>query len=234
MYVIIYGIAAIIILGMILGIFPGLFAFFAAVLAVGLSVLIIMRNNNIKKQNTPDYDENALIIQNVKAGGIIKLAYLDGHEGEISLKVQSRNLYTEGDFYWYELECINNEGEKIWIDVEDDDKLTVSAVITKPAASELVFADSLKNIDENERGKVYYKNKYYAYKDSGEAIFYKHCDDRKKERLYYWDFRNGNYMISVEEWANDNGKKDMEYYYSQILPPSSITVYSINGGTKNE
>ncbi len=234
MYVIIYGIVTLVILFVLLGTFPGLIQFILALVAVMFVILIVMRNRDIKKNSKPDIDENALVIQNVKAGGIIKLTYLDGHNGEVNLKVLSRNLYTEGDFYWYELECTTNEGEKVWIDVEDDDKLTVSAVIAKPTASELVFSASLASIDDNERGDVRYKNRRYVYIDSGDAVFYKHCDDRKKERLYYWDFQSGNYIVSVEEWKNDEGKKDMEYYYSQILPPASITVYSVNGGTKNE
>ena len=34
------------------------------------------------------------------------------------------------------------------------------------------------------------------------------------------------FAFSIEEWKNDDGKQDKLYYYSQIIRPSSITVYS--------
>lgn len=201
----------------------------ALIFAVLALIVIAKRNTDIRKHNLNKYDENELIIQNVQKGGVIRLTHVDGQTGDIDLKVVSRNLYLEGDYSWYELECINANGEKFWIDIDDDDELIVSVVVAKPTLSELKFSSSLDNIDENESGSVVYKGKRYKYIDSGDAIFHKYCDDKHKERLYYYDFKNGNYMISVEKWKNANGTSDTEYFVSQILRPSTITVYSTKG-----
>ena len=201
----------------------------ALIFAVLALIVIAKRNTDIRKHNLNKYDENELIIQNVQKGGVIRLTHVDGQTGDLDLKVVSRNLYLEGDYSWYELECINANGEKFWIDIDDDDELIVSVVVAKPTLSELKFSSSLDNIDENESGSVVYKGKRYKYIDSGDAIFHKYCDDKHKERLYYYDFKNGNYMISVEKWKNANGTSDTEYFVSQILRPSTITVYSTKG-----
>ena len=202
----------------------------ALIMAIIALIVVAKRNLDIKKRNLNKYDENELIIQNVQKGGVIRLALLDGQTGSLDLKVVNRNLYMEGDYSWYELECINADGEKFWIDVDDDDELTVSVVIDKPSAVDLQFSSSLDIIDENECGRVIYKGKSYHYIDSGDAIFYKYCDDKHKERLYYYDFKCGNsYILSAEKWKNSNGTSNMEYFVSQIIKPSTITVYSTKG-----
>ena len=231
MYVILWG--AILILVLVFTIpfaSGGVIMSLALIMAIIALIVVAKRNLDIKKHNLNKYDENELIIQNVQKGGVIRLAHLDGQTGNLDLKVVSRNLYMEGDYSWYELECINADGEKFWIDVDDDDELTVSVVIDKPKASDLKFSSSLDNIDENESGNVEYKGKQYYYADSGDAIFYKYCDDKRKERLYYYDFKCGNsYILSAEKWKNSDGTSSMEYFVSQIIKPSTITVYSTKG-----
>lgn len=192
-------------------------------------IIIIRRIVEIKKRNISEYDENELIIQNVKKGGVIKIANVEGKLEPLELKVIGRNLYMEGDYSWYELECIDANNEKYWIDIDNDDELIVSIVIEKPKKEDLKFSSSLEDIDENEKGSVKYKGDTYFYTDSGDAIFYKYCNDKYKELFYYWDFKRANGIISVERWKNPNGKSDTSYFFSQIIKPSSITVYSTHG-----
>ena len=230
MQVLIWGTVLFLILVFCLPVASGAVIMSIALIFATIAIIVIAkRNADIKKHNLNKYDENELIIQNVQKGGVIKLTNIDGQTEDLDLKVVSKNLYLEGDYSWYELECINANGEKFWIDVDDDDELIVSVVIGKPTLSELKFSSSLDNIDENEFGSVTYKGKKYSYIDSGDAIFHKYCDDRRREKLYYYDFKNGNYMISVEKWKNANGASDTEYFISQILKPSTITVYSTKG-----
>ena len=184
----------------------------------------------MKKTVLKDYDSEKLIIQNVQRGGVIRLLNVDGQNGDLDLKVVGRNLYMEGDYSWFELECVNAEGEKFWVDVEDDDELVVSIVLKKLQKADIKFSpNSLDMIDENESGSASYEGQKFLYIDSGEAVFYKRSDDKVKEKLYYWDFKSGKYLISAERWDNAEGKSGMEYFYSQILKPASIIVYSIRG-----
>ena len=199
------------------------------IISVILIILILKRNSELQKHNLKENDSEKLIIQNVKAGGVIRILNLEGFDTDLDLKCVSRNLYMEGDYSWYELKCVNADGQIFWIDIEDDDELLVSVVLKKLQAQELKFSGSLQDIDENEYGAVIYNGTSFNYIDSGDAVFYKRCDNANKEKLYYWDFQKGNKLVSVEEWQNSTGKSDMEYFYSQIINPASIIVYSISG-----
>jgi len=228
MYIAIYGIIIFVIIACIVPMSTGFLAALGLIFAVVLIIALAKRNFDLK-QSMNKYSEDMRIIQNVKEGGVIKLANVEGYDTDLDLKVIGRNLYMEGDYSWYELECVRNDGEKVWVDVDDDDDLVVSVVLKKLTIGDLRITTSLKEIDENESGSVYYLNRQYSYVDSGDAKFYKHCDDKKVEKLYYWDFKNGNFTVSVEEWKNEEGKPDYACYYSQIIKPSSITVYSTHG-----
>ena len=198
--------------------------------AIVVGIIIWKRNFEMKKTVLKDYDSEKLMIQNVQRGGVIRLLNVDGQNGDLDLKVVGRNLYMEGDYSWFELECVNAEGEKFWVDVEDDDELVVSIVLKKLQKADIKFSpNSLDMIDENESGSASYEGQKFLYIDSGEAVFYKRSDDKVKEKLYYWDFKSGKYLISAERWDNAEGKSGMEYFYSQILKPVSIIVYSIRG-----
>ncbi|MGN0018143.1 MAG: DUF4178 domain-containing protein [Candidatus Gastranaerophilaceae bacterium] len=233
MYILIYGIIIIVIIAITIPMSSGLLASLGLICAVILMIAVLKRNANIAEKCDDKYSKDMLIIQNVKEGGVIKIANVEGYNEDLELKVVGRNLYTEGDYSWYELECVRPDGEKVWIDVDDDDDLIVSIVIKKLHLADLKFSNSLETIDENESGNVIFKDfpeKRFAYIDSGDATFYKRCDDLKAEKLYYWDFKNNNHLISVEKWGDTNYKPEYEYFYSQIIKPHSITVYS----TSNE
>lgn len=232
MYVVIYGVITLIILAVLVPASTSAFAAVTFVLAVVAVIAIAKRNFDLKKSMSK-YPEDLLIIQNVKEGGVIKLANVRGYDQDLDLKVIGRNLYMEGDYSWYELECVRNDGEKVWVDVEDDDDLLVSVVLEKVPNAEVKPTKSYEQIDEDESGSVYFRGMSFTYKDSGIATFYKHCDDSHKERVQYFDFSNGKYMVSVERWLSDENKPDVLAYYSQIIKPASITVYS-TGNEENK
>ena len=228
MYVAIYGIIIFVIIACIVPMSTGFLAALGLIFA-GVLIIALAKRNFDLKQSMNKYPEDMRIIQNVKEGGVIKLSNVDGYEGDLDLKVIGRNLFMEGDYGWYELECVRNDGEKVWVDVDDDDDLVVSVVLKKFTMNDIQLSTSLKEIDENESGTARYQGVVYHYVDSGDAKFYKRCDDSKVEKLYYWDFKNGNFMVSVEEWKNSEGKSDYACYYSQVMKPSFITVYSTHG-----
>ena len=236
MYILLYGIIILVVIAIAVPMSSGLLASIGLIFSVVLIIAVLKRNSEVAAKFKNKYSEDMLIIQNVQPGGVIKIANVESYDEDLELKVIGKNLYTEGDYSWFELECVRPDGEKVWIDVDDDDELTVSIVIKKLALADLKFSSSLETIDENESGNVIMKDssdKRFKYIDSGDAVFYKHCDDRKPEKLYYWDFKYYNNLISVEKWGNSDSKPDYEYYYSQIVKPHSITVYSTgNKGTK--
>ncbi len=220
MYVVIWGIVALVATIVLLNTIGANIIFLA--IAVLLAVIFIKRNQDLKK-NIYKMPEDALHITNVDKGGVFKLTGVGEYSEELNLKVLAKHLYREGDFYWWELECDKGDGEKVWVEVEDDDETIVSIVLKKLTLKDINMTKSqLEKIDDEEYGRVKYDGMTYTYAESDEAVFYRFCDDKKAEKLYYWDFRNGNHSVSVEKWSD----KDFEVFYCQIMKPAQVTVYS--------
>ena len=191
------------------------------ILSVGLIVLLVYRNISLKKTITR-VSENELHVLNLDKGGVFRLTGVGQNSDEVNLKVLSKHLYRQGDYYWYELECDKGDGEKVWVEIEDDDETEVSIVLQKLTLNDIgLTPKDLENIDEYENGDLYYNGQHFVYADSDEATFYKFCDDTKAEKFYYWDFEQGNYSVSVERWGN----REYQVFYSQSMLPSQITVY---------
>lgn len=197
------------------------------VLAVLIAIVILKRNSEITAK-TKNNRSGLKIISNVGVGGVFRLANIDGYDEDLELKVMRKHMYQEGDYFWYELECIKGDGEKAWVEVEDDDELVTSIVLKKLKMSEVkgLFPEKLANDDDNESGNIYYNGNNYSYIDSGKATFFRDCDDSKVENLYYWDYKYHNKLFSVERWGSDE-QTSYECYYSQIVKPLGITIFSL-------
>ena len=194
------------------------------ILGIILAIVLIMRNRDLKK-NIYKMPPDELHITNVDKGGVFRLNGVEG-QGTLTLKVIAKHLYQEGDFYWYELECDKGEGEKVWIDVEDDDETIVTLTLKKMTLSQLgVTQFQLDKIDDEEEGSIRYNGINYHYKESDNAVFYRYCDDKNPEKLYYWDFENGNYTVSVEKW----GENEYQAFFCQKMLPNQVEVLSNNG-----
>ena len=220
-------IIGVILIAFLAGMSNGIAAATGLVLAVLVAIVILKRNQEVVSKNK-NKRSDLKIITNVDVGGVFKLANIDGYDEDLELKVMRKHMYQEGDYFWYELECIKGDGEKAWVEVEDDDNIVTSIVLKKLKISEVpgVTPEKLAHDDDEESGKVVYLSKPFNYEDSGNATFFRDCEDTKSEKLYYWDYKSGNYLFSVERWGSAD-EKSYEAYYSQIVKPLSITIYSL-------
>lgn len=183
---------------------------------------IIMRNKSIH-ENLNKVSEETLHVVNLEKGGVFELSGVGKEFKDYTLTVLAKHLYMEGDFSWFELECDDGTENKVWVEVEDDDETVVSVVLEKTNLRAVgLIPECLKQIDYDESGIV---NKGYVYTDSGEATYYRFCDDTKAEKLYYWDFVKGNKILSVEKW----GDNDYQVFISQKMKPSQIRVLRNKG-----
>lgn len=172
------------------------------------------------------YASDELRIENVQAGGVIRIHGIGKDLDEFDLKVLARHVYRQAYFRWYELECDKGSGGKTWITVEEDDELLLSIVLCRLSLDDLgLTSNDLERIDEQERGKISYAGETFRYKDSDQALFCRYGDQEQAEMFYYWEFatKDGKKLISAERWADG----DLEISYSETLKPSQITVYSI-------
>lgn len=228
MYVVIFAVVALILMVVLLQTNATALFWFLAVFSGIMALLIIVRNFMLKK-TIHKVPPSELSVLNLDRGGIFKLTGVGENSEELTLKVLAKHLYREGDFYWYELECDKGEGEKVWVEVEDDDETIVSVVLEKFKLRDLdVTPQYLKRMDDEEEGLVRYRGDTYYYAESDEAIFYRNCDDKKPEKLYYWDFESGGeskYTVSVERWG-DKEQAEYQAFHSQVMKLSQITVFS--------
>lgn len=220
-------IIGVVLIAFLAGMSNGIAAATGLVLAVLVTIVILKRNAEVTSKNKNNRSD-LKIITNVGVGGVFKLANIDGYDEDLELKVMRKHMYQEGDYFWYELECIKGDGEKAWVEVEDDDNIVTSIVLKKLKISQVqgVSPEKLARDDEEESGRITYSGKYFNYTDSGNATFFRDCEDTKSKKLYYWDYKSGNYLFSVERWGSGD-ETSYEAYYSQIVKPLAITIYSL-------
>lgn len=220
-------IIGIVLIAFLAGMSNGIAAATGLVLAVLVTIVILKRNAEVTSK-TKNNRSDLKIITNVGVGGVFKLANIDGYDEDLELKVMRKHMYQEGDYFWYELECIKGDGEKAWVEVEDDDNIVTSIVLNKLKLSQVpgLSPEKLAHDDDEESGRITYSGKCFNYTDSGNAIFFRDCDDTKSEKLYYWDYKSGNYLFSVERWGFGD-ETSYEAYYCQIVKPLAITIYSL-------
>ena len=189
----------------------------------GLVVWAIIMRNKALQENINSVPEETLHVVNLEKGGVFELSGVGRGFKNYTLKVLAKHLYMDGDFSWFELECDDGTENKVWVEVEDDDETVVSVVLEKTNLKAVgLTPELLKQIDYDESGRA---GKGYVYSDSGNATYYRFCDDTKAEKLYYWDFIKGNKILSVEKW----GDNDYQVFISQKMRPSQIRVLRNKG-----
>lgn len=206
-------------------VFNSSFLTIAFVISVFALIVFLIRNRVITER-IYSKSKDELHIVNVDKGGVFILSGVGENSEELTLKVVSKHLYQEGDFYWYELECDKGTGENVWVEVEDDDSTIVSITLKKMTLKDIhVTSDKLEKIDDEETGSITYNGQQFVYVDSDNAVFYKHCDNQNPQKFYFWDFAYKNQIISVEKWT------DFEYdvTLSQRMLPAQIKVLSNKG-----
>jgi hypothetical protein len=198
------------------------------ILAVGGLVYSISSSRSQAKKNSKAAEAAPeLIIENVRAGGVIGLSGVGPAVEDFDLVVKSRHVYDEDGFLWYDLEC-ERGAETVWIGIEDDDELKVWLSLKKLDLEELGLApDALRGFEKKSKGKIVFDGRSFRYNDCGRAIFYKDGSRAHGEKLRYWDFetKDGAYSLGIEEW----GKGKYAVYFSESLRPSQITVYGLSG-----
>ena len=201
--------------------------FIFIILAVGAVIFFIFTSRTqARKSDKAAKAAPDLLIENVRAGGVIGLTGV-GPEGEdFDLVVKARHVYDEDGFLWYELEC-ERGAETVWIGIEDDDELKVWLSLRKLELHEVgLTPESLRTIEKNDTGNILFDNRSYHYEECGKAMYYKKGDRSHGKKIRYWDFetKDGAFSIGVEEW----GEGKNVAYLSEILRPSQITVYGLS------
>ena len=175
------------------------------------------------------YGADELRIENVHAGGVLRVASFDSAGRDLDVMIVARHVYSEGSYEWFELEG-NSEFGTIWLTVEEDDETEVSVCLRRFSLDDLgVTRRQLDKFDDEERGTFLFEDSEYRYRDSGEATFFRDGDPARAERFHYWEFetRDGKSQISVEQWADDS----TEVHLSQPVQTGRITVYANSEAT---
>ncbi|MDH5721555.1 MAG: DUF4178 domain-containing protein [Spirochaetia bacterium] len=192
-----------------------------------MSFSLFKRIKNLAKTNTePDNSGQELLIQNVRQGAVIHLRAIGADMEDFDLKVIGRHVYKQGNYEWYELEC-DKGGEKVWIDLEDDDEIELAIGMRKLKLNDLKITTSdLTHMDDEEEGSFTFEGETYYLEDSDSAVFLRNGEEAKAEKLYYWDFESdsGDKFIGVEKWGN----KEYSVTLSESIDLNQVTVFSLS------
>ena len=185
-------------------------------------ILLLIKRNFVINKTLSKVPPDELHVLNLDKGGIFTLRDVGKNAEEINLKVISKHLYRQGDYYWWELECDKGNDEHVWVEIEDDDSTVVSIVLKELSLSDIhIRPTQLDTFDDEESGNINFQGRTYKYTDSDSATFYRLCDKSKAENFYYWDFEFGKYSLNIEKWGN----REYKAFSCQKMKPSQVTVY---------
>lgn len=141
-------------------------------------------------------------------------------------KVLSVATYTEDGDSWYELECYNiSDDSKTYFEWEEDDDVEVNVTLSEVNMRSLdKTLDQIEAISEDEHGSVRVNGKTYSYDDDYKAKWRK---DDQEFKVYFYDFVNGNEMLTVEEWKVGKGNYEYKAYISKNIYLEDIEVISV-------
>jgi preprotein translocase subunit YajC len=178
-----------------------------------------------KEESVDPLDNQQMSIENVQAGGLIKLTTVGENMDDYDVTISRRHVYKEGGYEWFELEG-DNGSSTVWLSVEKDDELEVNLAVKKSKLRVLgVSIKDLEEMENNNEGEIEYEDEKFYYESSGEADFFKDGNTNNPEAFYYWEFENenGSRFISIEEWEDG----DVDVTISLPVKQSQITVFSL-------
>lgn len=193
-------------------VFTAIFAYF-----------IWKKQQDASVSTTQKVDMPGPTIETVDVGKVILLKGVGETIEDYELIVKARHQYEEDGFIWHELEC-ESGADKFWIEIENDDELTVSLTLKKMKLGEVgLTPEKIKSIEKADKGIVTFEGRSFEYEDCGKARFYRNGNRSSGETFQYWDFESEDelHFLTVESW----GEKNYELYYSEQLRPSQISIF---------
>lgn len=174
-----------------------------------------------------DTSKQTLEIENVRKGGVFHIRNYGYSMEEIDVSVTRVNMYSQGNYCWYELEGKGSNGQLVYVEIDKDGELIINATIkTDLKLKELGITKSeLKEMDDEEEGEIKYEGRIYEYEDSGDATYYPECDEESGEPFYYFDFFDEESDTGINVCVWNAGGTDVSVY--QSLRADQIEVYSI-------
>ncbi|MCH2154945.1 MAG: DUF4178 domain-containing protein [Opitutales bacterium] len=199
-------------------------------IVVALGVMAALWFFSRPKEATGEFNrskDRPMTIKNVEPGGVLTLKGVGENIEDFEIVITGKHLYQEDGFEWFELEG-ERGAEKVWIEVEDDDELSVSLTVKKMKLSQIgLNPDEVARIEKADEGEISYEGRSYEFDDWGEAMFYRNGARAQGERFKYWDFESedGLHSLTIEQWAGAR----MEAFLSENIRPAQIDIFSLDG-----
>lgn len=197
---------------------------------IGIGMYFWQRNKAKKalKESEPDPESQELRLENVRAGGLIHLMNVGPNLEEYDVQILARHVYREGETHeWHELEGDNGKS-KVWLSLENDDRLDVTIATRKLKLRELpIDRSDLDRMDDAAAGQFDLEGKTYYYDHSTEGSYFPDgtVAADNEEFFYYWEFEteDESEFLTVEEW--ESGQFEVTIAYP--VKESQVKVYSL-------
>jgi len=164
-------------------------------------------------------------VENVGAGGVIRLERVGPELTDMDLRVTARHTYRQGSYRWYELELDKGTEDRLWLEVERDDYLELYLCVKLMDLKDVgLKSTDMEFMEREEEGELTYEGERFTLEETGKAVFHRNGVELEGENLFFWDFENdkGDKLIGVERW--DDGS----YSVSLSIPikSSQVEVFS--------
>ena len=197
--------------------------FLLILIGVAIALMFLFFKKSKRAQSSSAPSSLPLDIRNVRVGGVVSLRGVGESIEDYDFVVSERHEYDEDGFIWFELAAMRG-AQKIFLEVEDDDELTVALTTKKLELSEVgLTPEQLETFARTNSGSISYQNQSFSYEGSGEADFYKDSIRLRPAKVAYWDFESESAGIGVERW----GKGEYAAYYAEYLRPSQYEVFAL-------
>ena len=169
-----------------------------------------------------------LILENVRAGGILTLIGMGDNYEDVDAIVRARHIYRSEEDYWYELEC-DCGGKSMWLEVPNEISGELNLSTAKLSLPELGLSLSrLRLMEEDGEGEIEFKKSEFYYDDSGESEYFENGKSAGGRRFYFWYFLSSDekVFISVNHW----GRGQCDAFYGRVIQESDINIFALTAG----
>lgn len=165
-------------------------------------------------------------IARMRPGGVYKILNYGLDMEDIDVSVTKRNMYSQDNFCWFELQGDASNGKQIFLEIDMDDEVILDVSINRDLKlNDLHISKSdLLRMKEQHRGEIRYMELLFAFDTVGDATFYRDAELDYGRDFSYLDFYNDEKKLTISVRLYDDSSEKI--ILNQTLRNDQIEILS--------
>ena len=165
-------------------------------------------------------------IARMRPGGVYKITNYGLDMEDIDISVSRRNMYSEDNFCWFELQGDASNGKQVFLEIDMDDDVILDVSINRDLKlNELHLSKTdLYRMKEQRQGRINYMDLLFEFDTSGTATFYRDAELDYGRDFSYVDFYNNEKKLTISVRLYEDSSEKI--ILSQNLRSDQIGVLS--------